>query len=327
MLVEEPSPLPLIHVPDRKILTKYAPQTFHDKTGTPEGPRNVSAPIHTQLLLNYCLGHDKSTMLLCPYGINTALINHNHTHPNVELHWSTKHSRHLEWLQQPIEEWAPTSTAAGLVMDLVALRDIAEGEEILLDYGRDWEQAWQSHVAQWKPPPRASRYQPAHILERQSVIRTMETDGFYYDSHSVALLCRYSLLKSGFGLVLDYLEVDNDEEYETKEQFVHCRALQRHPVMKARGDKPSSLSWVPTNDEGNYRGIYTYTIEVYAQAYDNRNKVCAEPAMARLWNVPRDVFAFEDLWYTRDHAQPWSFRHAMGIPEHLMPEAWKNLEE
>jgi SET domain len=311
------APLPLIHIPDSQVLTQYAPQHFHDRSGTPDGPRNISAPIHSQLMMNYCMGHPDSTLLLCPYGVNTALVNHDHVKPNVELRWSTRHTSHIDWLHQPIEEWAPTSTAAGLVMELVALRDIAEGEEILMDYGEEWERAWQDHVSHWQPPAGANEYQPAKTLERQQVIRTTETDGYYYDSKTVAMLCRYSLLQM-YGVRLGFLEDENESESKSKDddQYAHCRAIKRYPA--------SAKKRMPTNHKGDYSNEYLYTIEVYAQAYDQREKKCVEQPLARLWNVPRDMFAYEDVWYSRDHAQPWSFRQPMGIPEHLMPKEWKN---
>jgi hypothetical protein len=31
------------------------------------------------------------------------------------------------------------------------LRDIQEGEEVLVDYGKEWEEAWNEHVKTWKP--------------------------------------------------------------------------------------------------------------------------------------------------------------------------------
>ena len=36
-------------------------------------------------------------------------------------------------------------------MDLVATRDIQPGEELFLDYGNEWEEAWNRHLQTWKP--------------------------------------------------------------------------------------------------------------------------------------------------------------------------------
>ena len=55
----------------------------------------------------------------------------------MKLKWSDpQRSNHVpELLDMTIEEFAKDTTAR-LAMDLVATRPIAEGEEVLLDYGR-----------------------------------------------------------------------------------------------------------------------------------------------------------------------------------------------
>ena len=35
-------------------------------------------------------------------------------------------------------------------MEIVAIRDIEEGEEVFLDYGSEWQAAWDDHVATWR---------------------------------------------------------------------------------------------------------------------------------------------------------------------------------
>ena len=38
----------------------------------------------------------------------------------------------------------------GLVLEVVALRNITVGEEVTVDYGQEWEKAWYDHVKSWK---------------------------------------------------------------------------------------------------------------------------------------------------------------------------------
>ena len=45
-----------------------------------------------------------------------------------------------------------------LTLEVYALRDIAADEELFLDYGQAWSQAWQQHVGRWVPVDHASRY-------------------------------------------------------------------------------------------------------------------------------------------------------------------------
>lgn len=55
-------------------------------------------------------------------------------------------------------------------MEIIATREIAEGEKVLLNYGNEWETAWQAHVAAWQPHVDAVHYQlvVGSIFERES---------------------------------------------------------------------------------------------------------------------------------------------------------------
>lgn len=154
------APLPLIHLPDRSVLNMYAAGTVMDRE-TGKLARDVTKPIHQQLLLNYCFGHGESTLLLCPYGVVSSLVNHAPTislsgdgpTANVKVVWSHKTTAHPEWRDRPIADWA-YSYQTGLGFEYVALRDIAAGEEVFVDYGSEWQAAWDAHVANYKPVER-----------------------------------------------------------------------------------------------------------------------------------------------------------------------------
>lgn len=117
----------------------------------------------TQLLINYCFSHPQSTILLCPT-TNADLINHcsvrtkqcGRNGPNAAFRWASGWDpTSNEWRKLSLEELAKKQTR-GLSLEIYALRDIAPGEEIFMDYGEAWEQAWEKHVQEWKPPPRSS---------------------------------------------------------------------------------------------------------------------------------------------------------------------------
>ena len=105
------APLPLIHLPERAVLDMYAQGVTDPATG--DATHASTEPVHKQLLLNYCYGHSQSTLLLCPYGVVSSLVNHHPSMSNVEIIWSNKTTSKPEWLTQPLEEWA-YSYQAGL---------------------------------------------------------------------------------------------------------------------------------------------------------------------------------------------------------------------
>jgi len=49
-------------------------------------------------------------------------------------------------LEKTPEVLKDTLEKIGLSFEYVALRDIEEGEEIFMDYGEEWEDAWEQHV-------------------------------------------------------------------------------------------------------------------------------------------------------------------------------------
>jgi hypothetical protein len=120
-------PAPLLHILDRNVLNiEY--RTEHE-------------PVRSQqLLLNYCFGHPESTLLLCP-DTNAILINHcsartrdcgDEQGPNSEVRWSTgwDTSDTDAFLNMTIEQLAE-HTDRGLSMEVVALRDLMPGDEVV----------------------------------------------------------------------------------------------------------------------------------------------------------------------------------------------------
>ena len=106
-----------------------------------------------QLLLNYCMGHGESSLLLCPYSSFVNFINHNQTRANVKLQWAQNGflSHNASYFDLRVSEMNATHRT-NLAMEYVAMRDIKPGEELFLDYGNDWQEAWDHHVENWRPP-------------------------------------------------------------------------------------------------------------------------------------------------------------------------------
>ena len=97
-----------------------------------------------ELLMNYCYGHKDSPMLLVPYAPIVNFINHNGAAPNVEIRWP----KGILWDLYGSDDWLEEhpldvlSVAGELMIEFVALRDLEPGEELFIDYGKDWEEAW-----------------------------------------------------------------------------------------------------------------------------------------------------------------------------------------
>jgi SET domain len=307
------APLPLIHIGDAKILEMLA---FSDiRALQTEGVRNG-----IQLILNYCFGHRKSSLLLCPYGPLTSLINHNQTQANVKLRWAppSKGNHEPKLLETPIEFFARDRTAK-LAMELVPLRDIQPGEEIFLDYGAyefpfssiiryvwispfipvlmgegdEWEAAWQEHVRIWQPLPEAQDYVPACELNSSpDRLRTEFEQMERPYPGNVNLVCNNKFFSS-----IDYAHFQQTGHIKVTDY--HTAAWHPCEILRFRV----------------VRGQLRYTAVVRVE----------EKKDEKLTDAPREAFKFVDRPYTSDMFLGNAFRHSMMIPDDMFPEIWMNL--
>merc|ERR1719464_177600 len=97
--------------------------------------------------MNYCYGHPESSMLLFPTGAVASYINHSQKEKvNAKMVWSDHPNNHKDWLDEELKSFNPMG---GLVIEIVATKNIKEGEEVLIDYGDEWQDAWDRHVDEW----------------------------------------------------------------------------------------------------------------------------------------------------------------------------------
>ncbi len=287
------APLPLIHVPNRKQLQMFQPVTD-------EKVINKAKPVGQQLLINYCFGHRDSTMVMCPYGLLTGLINHART-PNVKLRWSNpKRSTHSpEWLNKSVEELAEQKFSV-LSMELVALRDIEPDEEVVMYYGEEWEAAWKAHVASWTPGEGASSHVSSSELNESNettILRTVFQQ--FTDPYPDTVHIR-------FDVTFSTGKWKEDWEDEWKNGTLMQLALKRDADLTT-----CDVLSISHDDDGNtfYKTIY----------WDDESET-----HEMVQGVPREAFVFRDNPYAADYLQHNVFRHDIRIPDELFPDSWKN---
>jgi hypothetical protein len=289
--------MPLVHISERRRLDMYNLEFNEDGERFPDREAGLMG---SQLLLNYCLGHAESTLLLCPYGPMSSLVNHNSgDKANVKLQWgSPARGNHMPGLLNDSIEELESDATAKLAMELVAIQHIAEGEEIFLDYGDEWEQAWQEHVKAWKPVRKAETYISAAQLSEdaskrlQTVFESVENP---YSS-SVDLTCnsafRNKMWKKAYhkGNLEKFLENLGGELYP-------CDILR----YREKNGK-----------------IY-YTVALYDEEDDDN--------IFKMEDIPREGIKFIDRPYTTDMFLKNAFRHDIRIPDEIFPKQWLNLKQ
>jgi hypothetical protein len=297
------SVMPLVQIVNKAVLEMYYLKEI--KTKKLEQRRRRSY----QLLINYCYGHLNSTMLLCPYAPHVNLVNHNQTRANVKLKWADpdRGNHDPEMLAKPVNELEGLATAK-LAMDLVAIRDILEGEEILLDYGDLWERAWLEHVDNWKM---GASYVSSYMLNAQE--------------NSTALRTEYEQLSNPYPGNIN-LECDSRIWTRINQTLFHTTSV-------INITKPDSHEYW-TCDLLRHRvvnGTNLYTVVVTRP--NERKKKKAPPKtdepppepFLKLTDIPRMAIRFTDRPYTSDMFLKLAFRHPIGIPDHLFPTTWMNF--
>eukprot|EP00957_Ditylum_brightwellii_P149635 11394177-Ditylum_brightwellii.AAC.1 len=256
-----------------------------------------------QLLLNYCYGHKDSSMLLIPSTPVVNFINHDSENANAFIRWSNSSYHHSDWLKLSVDEIIQ-NRKSGLIFEFVTLRDISPGEEIYIDYGKRWDEAWNAHVSEWEPDTSAKEYISASELNKKykdSVLRTSEEQVLNPYPTNVDTICYIANTQnqgtSMQGLLGEHYQWVLGVSYDSLKSWP-CVILDR-----SKGNKD------------NEHGLYTAKV---TWAHDETFVVSA---------MPRDAIAFADRKYTGDQFLQKAFRHEINLPDGIFPEEWMDLKK
>jgi hypothetical protein len=296
------------------------------------------APVGIQLLRNYAWGHPASSMLLLPYSPNVNFINHGSSSSasgnsgnkaNVELRWSSN-----EHPMNRFEEWsknAPSEVVLkgfGLLMEFVAIADIAPHEEILVDYGPEWEAAWKTHVDEWTSPFKGSYkdeeegededdYVPVDELDA-TWIKTQEEQTLDPYPRNIDTACYFS---HSFDTKYDEMK-DSDKPRHFMVQWHreknngcirYCDILQRHTKEHKMDATTNTVS------------EYYYSVKLrpsYIPAAMPEHCWMDPNETIFVKNMPASAVVLMDKRFSRDQHLPGSFRHEIGLGTHLFPKQW-----
>ena len=256
-----------------------------------------------QIGLNYCWKHPTSSLLLCPYGAGVNYINHNQTLANVKVQWGSHGELGHDdtFLKRNFTE-AFQTRKPHLALDYVALRDIELGEELFLDYGDAWENAWQEHALSFTNAPsrQHKEYQSAYQWNRRQAKRDIRTDREQEVSPYPAnldLRCHAQISEPGWtAIVPPQYRVYS---WTTNDKGLTCHVLSRHKSIEG--------------------GPAMYGVGI-ASTYQKQQRL---GHCVKAHGIARSAIRFFDGPYTKDYQMPGAFRFPIGIPDDLFPPAWK----
>jgi hypothetical protein len=259
-----------------------------------------------QLLWNYCYGHRKAEILLCPT-TQAAMINHDSGKANVVIRWATKDRQ--DYTVGSLDELAVNQTEmesynTRLMFEYVATRDIQAGEELYLDYGSEWEEALKDHVEHGSSQ-RGSRYVSAKVMSEESrpIVKS---------AHSSML--NHSLECNIYPNVFAPPDSSGWEEF-TSNQAVDKKNWAHQ--FKAWYKYNDFAAWYPCRviEANSQRGVYDIEMMI--------KPISALRVGRRYRNVPRNRIRFADGLYQSDQHLAWSFRHYIPIPDSIFPLRWR----
>ena len=318
------APAPLLQIVDKNALNLY---------------NQDMEIIGTQLVLNYCFGHQESTLLLCPNS-NAVLINHCSTRrkqcgpqgPNAKVQWSSGWDPSSDqWRRMTLEQMA-AEAGRGLAFEIVATRDIAAGEEIFIDYGPIWEKAWDDHVQTWKPPAR-----PAGFV---SAKEANENDGPVLEelvSGDLRKEVNHPYLFTG----CVYYESRDDRHEYYKQEGVDWKSRSDKEILEWYADDASGGWYSYKYPEEGYKhhSDYThwpcsvlreqkdgrYVVRIHQNPYFSGQPWHENNLPRLLVNYPRSAIHYFVQPRASDQQLANAFRQWIQIPEDMFPSQWKNL--
>ncbi|KAL7559882.1 hypothetical protein ACA910_005379 [Epithemia clementina (nom. ined.)] len=271
-----------------------------------------------QLLLNYVYGHAESSLLLIPYGPGVSYINHGGSEQaNAQLRWSKKLSDSTMLQKSPSA--LLQLERSGLVLELVALRDIAKDEEVTIDYGTSWVDAWMQYTGSWNHRVRSSEhvtYTSAAKLNHNRAYLLTPSERLLYPSYpdNVQLYCFTSYVTRSDGI----LRWTEPKILFNSTQHVHpCEVLERQfeertekGIFRNRLDYDRFTQMEQDGLEDTY---VRYDVVIHT----------SEQGDLKVQGLPRKAIQFLDRSYTSDlHMSSTSFRHPMFVPDDLFPLPW-----
>jgi len=333
-------PAPLLQIMNRDSLLMYD-LILDEKTGKMKKDTSHLKPTSQQMLVNYCFSHPNINITLCPQS-NAILINHCSTRksyggdceskrgPNAKIRWTGDAGRKSwdpktqDWLKMNIGNIATLTNRAkerGLSFDIIASRDILPGEEVFIDYGIDWEVAWEKHVENWIPPSVESYTPISQLNSSMPILRTpKEIETNPYPDNAQMVCMQGNQVDVGLSMGLKVERGDGSFHFG---KYFPCRVIELE---------------VSTNNK------ITYKVETSSQWKENVKDTCdklnskiaremctkeslsptrKEPRSWILENYPRESILFILKKYSNDEYLKGVFRHYITIKDEMVPSQWK----
>jgi hypothetical protein len=295
---------------------------------------NTTFPINSKkIMMNYHIGHKNSSILFFPTTQMIA-INHDPTEYNARLEFSKRDPKTQYLLGRPLKDIFAEKYSA-LLLDVIATRDIKPDEEVLIDYGVEWEKAWNDHVKKWKTPCKKGKMADCYESSK-FIMETMNSDKHnpkyrkWTDTHLGTCQVNSTFpwttgeimfLKNTSNPV--HLGIHNDPKVQ-KEYLGYTFENEGfdYPYLALGNPRPCK---VITSDPGNdtldvVMFFHTHQIPSEYRRHENLR------AVVRVKDLPSGDFRYLTKPLKWDWHSPKAFRHEIHFPDDVFPKLWRDLE-
>ena len=290
-----------------------------------QGGRGDPAERRQALLLNYMFGHPESSLLWLSQAPLVLAVNHA-THgekqPNAEFRWHhdeytdaqaagtpltrRQQFHHAELLGTNITDFVHQN-GLGLMIDLVATQTIEPGEEILVDYGKEWDAAMKMHSGAWAATVVSQELENQRNKERRKLERKQQRKNGHVPHDATHIKHKQRGTENAMTAV-------PFSSYETAADFnrLHGSDDIRTVSEQRRNPYPSNLEtacWFETDwlDDDIDADLHAEKI-TYDSWYHHVDRTCLLPCIVteRRDYVPGEEkeLAADDYDYAHDAAKP-----------------------
>ena len=196
-----------------------------------------------------------------------------------------------------------------MVLDFVALRDIQIDEEILIDYGTEWEAAWEKHVAEFVSPCVAGMQQSSKFVQSMNDDKFNREYHYWTDDHF--MLCKD-----------DHTQWRKVTDIAPGDDLFDLHLSDDHEGFKL--DRAPS-SWHPCLILDSFPDHQTFDVVSFSKSQAAVDH--GSPLLRRNHNLGADHVEFKNKPFKSDMFWQGAFRHAIKIPDDVFPLQWRDLAE
>jgi hypothetical protein len=213
-----------------------------------------------------------------------------------------------------------------MVLDVVATRDIGPDEEIFIDYGAEWEMAWNAHVDNYGTPCQSEpARQTSHAIFSMNENKFNKDHLTWSDDHFTVCKERKIIAKDTFLIVADKDEALRNPisidgfTLPVLESFTSItRSHIGFNLTEMRG--PDFEGRVPCMMVGAMNETEAIIDVVYFVSHAG----LSPNTLFRVFRLPAAELDIIPMPFKSDTFHKKSFRHPIKIPDDVFPEHWKD---